>query len=104
MLEKSGQIGKSLFADDFILYHAGKNKDETTHKIQTNIDKIIGTAREMGWEMSREKTKGMVFTRKNKDTITNLRVDGTNINFVKHHKILGIIFDTKLTWKHHKTK
>ena len=60
-----------------------------------------------GFKVSPDKTKAIIFSRKNKDIKTDsfqLTLNGKNLDFVDKVTVLGLTMDRKLTWKHHTDK
>ena len=54
-----------------------------------------------GLQLSLDKTKALIFTRKRPNNIPKLYLFSTPIKYVKQFKFLGITFDKSLTWKPH---
>jgi hypothetical protein len=65
------------------------------------MDKIVKEADDTGFQISIEKTKAIMFSRKNTTIASRPRLDiwikGTTTEQVRKHKILGSIFDTTMT-------
>jgi hypothetical protein len=62
-------------------------------------------ADDTGFQISIEKTKAIMFSRKNTAIASRPRLDvwikGTKIEQVRKHKILGLIFNTRMNWNEH---
>jgi hypothetical protein len=58
-----------------------------------------------GFQISIEKTKSILFSRKNYLTVNrptiNIWMKGERIEQVRKHSILGLIFDSIMTWNEH---
>jgi hypothetical protein len=69
------------------------------------MDKIVKWADETGFQISIEKTKTIMCSRKNTVIASRQRLDmwikRTKIEQVKKHNILGLIFDTRINWNEH---
>lgn len=91
-----------MFADDLTMFLRGSNLQEIRTIMQKSLDNISKTAKDIGFSFSAEKTVAMIFTKKyKKEKIPNIILSGHDLEFVNDHRILGIIFDTKLNWNKH---
>jgi hypothetical protein len=58
-----------------------------------------------GFQIFIEKTKSILFSRKNYQTVNrptiNIWIKGERIEQVRQHRILGLIFDARMTWNEH---
>jgi hypothetical protein len=52
-------------------------------------------------EINEEKTRGIYFSRSRRTPESHFTLNGTNIPFVNNVKYLGVIFDSKITWRLH---
>lgn len=95
-------VNMSLFADDLLIYCSGKNVDTIQGIIQNTISRMETWGNQNGFTFSTEKTKVMLFTRRTTpQTVAPLQLNGTILAAVNQHRFLGLIFDTRLTWKSH---
>lgn len=96
------EIKAFMYADDLIFYVNGDNREKTCKIMQKAIEKACKITKSIGCKFSPEKTVGIWFNNKNKTEVsTNLKCNGKLIQMVQQHKILGLTFDRKLTWKSH---
>jgi hypothetical protein len=93
------------YADDWIIQTTHKHERVSVGKLQKAIDKIVKCADDTGFQISIEKTKAIMFSRKNTAIAFRPRLDiwikGTKIEQVRKHKILGLFFDTRMSWNEH---
>ena len=89
---------KLMFADDLTIFVRGQNLTKNGEVLQNAIDAIAETAKNIGFSFSVGKTIALTFSRKNKP---DLYLEGLRITYKDEHKILGMIFDRKLSWKSH---
>jgi hypothetical protein len=93
------------YADDWIIHTTHKHERVSVVKLQKAMDKIIKWADDTRFQISIEKTKAIMFSRRNTAIASRPRLDvwikGTKIEQVKKHKILALIFDTRMNWNEH---
>ena len=92
----------SLYVDDFLIFYRSKNMNTIERQLQLNLNKIQKWSTENGFRFSKSKTVCMHFCHLRKahnDPI--LTLDGTPIPVVEEKKILGVIFDRKLSFIPH---
>ena len=70
-------------------------------KMQITLNKISAWAKKWGFKISQPKTIGIVFGNKRQPHPVKLRLNNKPIQFQKQVKFLGLIFDSKLTWRQH---
>ncbi|KAI5720714.1 hypothetical protein M8J77_010740 [Diaphorina citri] len=93
----------SLFVDDYAIFMRDKSKDTLISIIQQSIDNLLNFSQNTGLYFSPQKTKSILFCRKNKhvnDDIT-LTMYGQRIEVVNETKFLGLTFDRKMHWSPH---
>lgn len=90
-----------IYADDIVIYTQTKNKNIATQILQGAINNLEIWAEHNGHSFSAIKTKYMIFSRRNQEYNLNLRLNGQRLEKVTTHKFLGLILDSKLTWKTH---
>ncbi|XP_044748699.1 uncharacterized protein LOC123309578 [Coccinella septempunctata] len=91
-----------LYADDLIIYCRGKSTKTTSLQIQATIDQLQQWSNNIGLKFSTTKSKIIKFSRRTTSTISpHILLNGVPLPVVETHKILGVIFDSKLTWKEH---
>ena len=69
--------------------------------MQLGVNSLCDWAKEHNLKFNADKTKAMIFTRKYKFEKPEIWINRKPIEYVDTFKYLGIIFDTKLTWKPH---
>jgi ribonuclease HI len=92
------------YADDWYLFTSQKHIKDAEPVLQKALDNIERWTQKTGFNISIEKTKGIVFTRsrpRNGRPALNLKLQGQQIEEVMALKILGLTFDCKLNWNTH---
>ena len=98
----SNNTSEALFADDCTIWRSGKNLQQIQHHLQQDLNSIENWCKMWGFTINTEKTVGIMFTRqKLLNTQPNLRIQGRLIKFSNNCKLLGVMFDSHLTWKTH---
>ena len=90
----------SLFADDAAIWKTGKNIKHLERKMQTALDYIQSWCDKWGFKISIAKSSFVLF-HKGKSKNVSLSLNGNPLKAQKKVKFLGMIFDSKLTWKDH---
>jgi Reverse transcriptase (RNA-dependent DNA polymerase)/Endonuclease-reverse transcriptase len=90
-----------IFADDSSIWRSGKNIQIIKHHLQGDLDIISNWARTWGFQINTAKSFGIVFTNKISNISINLTINNVHIEIKKEYKFLGVIFDSRLTWKPH---
>ena len=98
----------SLYVDDFVLMFRSKSMRTIKRKMQKCIQKVKAWTFENGFTIAEgeDKTVGMHFCNKRCCEDPELTLDygqpgAEPIPFKKQHKFLGLIWDTKLSFKNH---
>ena len=87
------------YADDVAFFSYGPDLGITTDKIQTQLNKFFEWTKMWGLSINHLKTKCMLFTNK-KVTAIPLSINGSNLEYVKQHRYLGVILDAPwLRWE-----
>jgi hypothetical protein len=93
------------YADDWIIHTTHKHERVSVVKLQKAMDKIARWADNTGFQIWIEKTKAIMFSRKNTAIASRPTLDvwikGMKIEQVRKQKILGLIFDTRMNWNEH---
>lgn len=98
----SDKITKVSFADDLTIGVEGENLEEIEDLAQEVIDWVEGNAKNVGFKISQEKTKYMIFAGKKKINYNiHLELNGSQIERVESIELLGITLDEKITWNEH---
>ncbi|KAF0749002.1 Uncharacterized protein FWK35_00022234 [Aphis craccivora] len=90
-----------IFADDTHLYIRGTQISEMTRLLQKCLNDLSEWCFKVGFIFSPQKTKCILFSNKRKLTKPKLFLGTTRLTFVDDISILGLNFDTKLTWNSH---
>ena len=97
------QNSKSQFADDTALWAASKHVQFAAKRLQKDLRKLAKWCAKWGIKLNPEKTKVIIFSRsylagKPEPTI---KLYGERLKIYPQMKFLGIIFDSKFTFKKH---
>jgi ribonuclease HI len=91
----------SLFADDSAAYKSGRNLSQLINDIQKALDFISNWCDDWGLRISLTKTNIVIFTHRIKYKTKPIIINGNEIKITDKTKFLGMIFDKRLTWRHH---
>lgn len=98
----SNQTSDAFFADDSTIWRSGTNLPQILFHLQQDLNLIDVWCKKWGLMMNSNKTVGIIFTKKQiNPNSARLQIQGNNINFCNSVKLLGIFFDSRLTWKTH---
>ncbi|KAK9882925.1 hypothetical protein WA026_023813 [Henosepilachna vigintioctopunctata] len=89
-----------IFADDLTFFSKGSDITLLTKLIQDGLDSLVSWSGSSGFQFSAEKTKCMIFTKKN-ISYPVLTMSGKRLQFTDSIEYLGIHMDRKLNWKKH---
>jgi hypothetical protein len=90
------------YADDWVVYSSSANNQVATSRVRRVIENIDQWTLHNGFSISANKTKCFMITRKRlRIDNLNIKVQGEPVEKVESHRILGLVFDTRLTWKEH---
>ena len=92
----------SLYVDDFLICYRCKHMHTIERQLQQCLNKIQKWALENGFKFSKTKTQCMHFCQLrglHNDPV--LKLDGVEIPVVDQYKMLGVIFDRKLSFIPH---
>ena len=96
----SRDVHCTLYVDDFTIFVSAKKEHTSERLLQNTINKLEKWAKERGMKFSQEKTVVMKFNkRKGSDPI--LKIYGEQIRVVESTRFLGLIIDSRLSWKQH---
>ncbi|XP_076626788.1 uncharacterized protein LOC143344536 [Colletes latitarsis] len=91
-----------LYADNLTIICHGKNLNTIYNLLQTSINHLQEWSNKSGLKFSPQKTQCILFTKKTKyQTQLKLTMGETELKFVDHIRLLGLILDKKLTWVPH---
>ena len=92
----------SFFADDSTIWRSGNNFPQITFHLQKDLDTICEWCKKWGFMINTEKTTGIIFSKnKPKNINVNLVINGKPIIMKDNCKLLGVTFDSHLTWNAH---
>jgi len=100
----SKDINLKLFADDTAILVSHSNLDSLNTIANETMSKIIEWLNMNKLSLNNEKTYGMFFNANkkiNKTQVTQINLQDTKLKFVEYTKYLGIIIDSKLSFKEH---
>ena len=82
---------------------SGANLTELAKNVQSYLDKLKAFFYRWGFKVSEDKTVAIVFTRKRKCKVENVKLtlNGKDITVENTARFLGVTFDRRLTWKPH---
>ena len=91
----------SIYVDDLLVSYAGSNKAVVQNVLQTAINNITKWTTEHGFKFSVNKTVAVTFSRQKRITRPTLSLYNVPIQFADKVKFLGVVFDSRLTFKAH---
>lgn len=91
----------SLYADDLVVYCAGKNTATTSTLIQNAVNNLQKWSAESGFKFAVHKTKVMTFSRKRRKYTPSIMMNSVSLEVVSEHRFLGLTLDSKLLWNKH---
>ena len=91
----------SLYVDDFVIIFRSPSIPTIQRKLQLCINNIKDWTLKNGFTISQNKTVAMHFCNKRSCYDPELKLGSVPIQFVKEYKFLGVIWDSKLTFKAH---
>lgn len=91
----------ALFADDCLVYIAGKNYDEIVYHLNEDLKNLYKWINMNKLKLNVNKTKCMIF---NSRIDPLIKINEESIEVVKNFKYLGVIIDNKLKFDEHLNK
>ncbi|KAL4148403.1 hypothetical protein QTP88_002656 [Uroleucon formosanum] len=91
----------TMYADDSNIFCRGNNLPTLIQQIQNCINCLLQWSKTSGFTFSPIKSQFIIFSKKNIPYNPSLKMENTNIPRVFNIKILGLTFDSKLTWRTH---
>jgi hypothetical protein len=102
---KDPSIDCDMFADDNSLHSSGKSIVDVQRSLQRGLDDVQDWCTNNRMVLNPDKTKSMVITTRQKHQRQklqlNLKIQSTEVQQVREHKILGVIVDEELKWQSH---
>ena len=99
-------VQNALYVDDFAIYFTTASLLTAQRRLQLAINKIFSWANSVGYRLSPEKTKSILFYRDkrwlgNGNSSLELNMGTSVIECCSSVRYLGMIFDSHLNWKDH---
>ena len=95
-------IQKSLFVDDMRISYASKDLLKIKSRLQHTLTELSRWSEFSGFQFSESKCEVLICSRKTGlDPSIQLKLNDFILPIVKEKKFLGVILDSKLTWKPH---
>ena len=91
----------NLFADDTVLFIAGKNLYEVAALLNQDLHYLANWLKFKQLKLNISKTKYLLISSAHSRYDVNIEIDGETIERVNELKYLGVIIDDKLTFKSH---
>lgn len=95
------KVKANIFADDAKFSCRSKSIKTVQNHLQETINYLEKCSAKTGFSFSTEKSNCIIFSRKPNVGDLNIKLSNVNIINKKHIKILGITFDSRLTWSPH---
>ena len=95
------EILETIFADDLSITIKSSTLKGVQQKAQRIMSLLERWSNETGFTFSTEKTKMILFGKRKRAQIENVKLYGRNIEQVDTHKFLGITIDSHLNWIPH---
>ena len=89
------------FADDTLVVVVGRSSEAVEAVVNESLEIVVGRIQELGLELAIDKTEAIMFRRKYKDRIPEIRINGTNVVTKRAIKHLGVMVDDELSFKEH---
>lgn len=93
-----------LFADDCSIYCSGSQTKTFSLFLQQALDSLSKWSSETGFSFFLSKTQCIIFNQKRNDPLPSINFMNTQFFFTNSIRILGLTFDSKLTWRPHLKK
>ena len=97
-IDSEAKIGN--FADDNTIFASGSSDDEIKAKLKCSLEAVGSWFSQNGLQLNADKCKLIVFGKPGSDTMS-LRFNGETLQETSSVKLLGIVFDSGLTFKSH---
>ena len=91
------------FADDNFVIRWSKNLDELKNRMEASMQTIISRMKDSGLKVNEKKTELCLFHRNSQEVIS-IVVGGQIVNSTHQMNVLGVLFDSNLTWAKHVNK
>ena len=101
LLEQLRDPETYCYADDLKLIAIGQNENVAAGRMQTALNILVEWTKKNNLQFNVDKTKALLFTRKNRYNRPELKIGDKTIEYVHEFKYLGVTFDQKLKWNQH---
>ena len=91
----------AVYADDICIYDQQKSVRFAHLAVQRHLDEIGRWAAEWSIKISAEKSKAVIFSKKTRLQLPELRLQNADIEYVPRISYLGVVLDHKLNWSWH---
>lgn len=91
----------SQFADDSSIWSCFRDIMAAKNAIEADLEHILQWCHSWGFKLSGTKTVAMIFTRRRIPPGFQISMGRIPLTIVTHAKLLGLTFDTRLTWAVH---
>ena len=92
------------YADDIVVVVRGMDDSTISDRMQQALSATWYWCQNENLRINPEKTVLIPFTKRKSNNLRNPHLDGVSINFSSETKYLGVILDSKLTWRPHLNK
>jgi ribonuclease HI len=89
------------YADDIVLYSSHNSLNIASNNLGISVASVNDWLLSRGVCLSPTKCQTVVFTKRRKFAGVNITINDISIPYVKEVKFLGMILDSKLSWRHH---
>lgn len=93
-----------LFADDLTIICKGRKHISTQRLLQNTLNKLYTWTESTGFKVSTTKSEVIIFNRNRSSPNVELYLDKQKLKVTPQVKLLGLIFDSRLTWEPHINK
>jgi len=100
-IPKSTRTELAVYADDICIYNQHKSVRFAHLAVQRHLNEIGRWAAEWRIKISAEKTKAVIFSKKTRLQLPELRLQNADIEYVPRIRYLGVVLDHKLNWTSH---
>ena len=90
-----------LYADDTLLYYAGKTENDLQVKINEDLNSLSQWLNNNLLTLNYEKTKFMIFANKKQSTKVDITIENKKVLEESSFNYLGVTLSSDLTWHNH---
>ena len=94
-------INVNLYADDACIWDTDLDINKLVSNVQSALNQVKKWCDNWGLRVSNSKSAGVLFSRRRKIPNICLRIDNDVLSMKREYKYLGLIFDSKLTYRSH---